>query len=164
MWGDCAAVVGACRVELMSAAVCPSCGTQFNSMRLYREQEIAKELGVSRYTVARWMNSGGLIFRVWYLGHGRVRRVVQGARLIEFLDGKIPEFSRDSEHIACRVYKWRYDSGVNAQAAMIRARRLRKLEQEATVSEPSTGYGEQRSAIIDPSSSIIEPCPPIKDP
>lgn len=135
----------------MSASVCPSCGTQFNSMRLYREAEIAKELGVAKSTVAYWMNHEGLIFRVWYLGRGRVRRVVQGARLIEFLDGRIPEFSRDSEHRACQTYRRRYDNAIMRQAASVKARLANRDARLAALSEPSTTGDEQRTTIIAPS-------------
>jgi len=107
--------------------------------------------------VTRWMNHEGLVYRVWYLGRGRVRKLIQGKRFMEFLDGRIPEFSEYSEHRACRVHRWRRDNARKGQAASSRVQVAKRKALKATGEQASTTGDEQRDTIIDPCATHKEP-------
>lgn len=106
-------------------------------MRLYSVDDISVALGVSTYTVQRWMKQGKIVFRVWYRGRGQVARAVEANRLREFMDAHMPEFDPESNHRACQVWKWRSSAGRKGQASMIRNYNIAKRNAQGSgKSEP----------------------------
>src|SRR4030095_2504806 len=73
-----------------SMTECPMCGWRFSPLVIYTVEQLARHLHVARRTVAGWIASGRLSYRVRHVGV-RVVRIIDWPRVVRFMDIQYPD-------------------------------------------------------------------------